>query len=152
MLKRFSRPAALAAILATGMACNSAESPTTPIVFVGPANLVISDVRAGTGATFTLGQEATVHYGLWLYDPTGIDNKGTFIEDSRLSGLGAPFATRMAAGTIIEGWRQGVPGMRVGGQRRLIIPPSLAFGPQGNGPIPPNAWVVFDVDLLSIKD
>ena len=154
MPARLSRTAALAMAalgLAGAVSCNRSDSPTTPITFVGPANLVITDLRVGTGATLTLGQEASVHYGLWLYDPTAPENKGTFIEDSRQAGAGLPFATRLPAGQIIEGWRQGLPGMRVGGLRRLIIPPSLAFG-SGQGPIPPNAWVVFDIDLLSIRD
>ena len=155
MPTRLTRTASLAVITFAalgGISCNRADSPTTPITFVGPANLVITDLRAGSGAALTLGQEASVHYGLWLYDPTQPESKGTFVEDSRLGGLGLPFVTRLPAGQIIEGWRQGVPGMRVGGLRRLIIPPSLAFGETGSGPIPPNAWVVFDIDLVSIKD
>ena len=155
MPTRLTRTAALAVITFAalgGISCNSASSPTTPIVFVGPATLVITDLRAGSGAALALGQEATVHYGLWLYDPTRPESKGTFIEDTRLAGVGQPFVTRLPAGQIIEGWRQGVPGMRAGGLRRLVIPPSLAFGDTGSGPIPRNAWVVFDIDLVSIKD
>ena len=152
MLKRIARGAAAALVLAAAASCNNSDSPTQPVVFVGPATLVTTDVRVGDGAVFSLGQEATVHYGLWLYDPNGNDNKGTFVQDSRLVGAGQPFATRLAPGSIIQGWINGLPGMRVGGLRRLIIPPSLAYGSTGNGAIPPNAWLVFDIDLLSVKD
>lgn len=149
MLKAVSNALCLTlALFAAG--CGS-EGPTSPIVFVGPANLVVTDVRVGDGATLTLGQQATVHYGLWLYDPTGTDLKGRFIEGTRESG-GQPFTTRLAAGTIIQGWIDGVPGMRVGGLRRLLIPPSLAYGDLGNGPIPPNAWIIFDVELIAVAD
>ena len=145
------RLAALAVIAASAISCSNEPSPMTPIVFVGPPNLVSTDLRIGTGATIAAGQTAIVHYGLWLYDPAGTDNKGTFIEDSRLTAAATTGVTvRLLSSSVIAGWVQGVPGMRVGGARRLIIPPSLAYGSTGSGPIPPNAWIVFDIDLLNI--
>jgi FKBP-type peptidyl-prolyl cis-trans isomerase FkpA len=114
-------------------------------VFVGPANLVVTDVRVG--------QRATVHYALWIYDPSGTESKGTLIEDSRLTSAANTGVTiPIVSGTVIQGWVEGLPGMNVGGLRRLIIPPSLAYGSNGNGSIPPNAWIVFDVDLLAIQN
>jgi FKBP-type peptidyl-prolyl cis-trans isomerase FkpA len=151
MLKHASRALCLS-LLFLMAGCNT-EGPMTPIVFVGPANLVVTDVRVGQGATLAVGQRATVHYGLWLYNPGGAESKGTLIEDSRLTGAAATGVTiPIVAGTVIQGWVEGLPGMNIGGLRRLIIPPSLAYGPNGNGGIPPNAWLVFDVDLLAIPN
>ena len=153
MRTRALRLAALAVIAASALSCNNAPSPTTPIVFVGPADLVITDLRVGTGATLAAGQLATVHYGLWLYDPSGVDSKGTFIEDSRLTAQAqSGVSIRIQNGSVIAGWVQGMPGTKVGGIRRLLIPPGLAYGSQGSGPVPGNAWLVFDVDLLAISN
>jgi FKBP-type peptidyl-prolyl cis-trans isomerase len=150
---RTLRAAALAVIAASAISCNQTDSPTTPILFVGPADLVATDLRVGTGAAIAAGQTATVHYGLWLYNPSGVDSKGALIEDSRLtSAVNTGVTIRIQTGSVIAGWVQGVPGMRVGGARRLIIPPSLAYGSTGSGPIPANAWIVFDIDLLSIAN
>lgn len=150
---RLIRALALTALAATTAACNGGETPTSPISFVGPTNLVVTDLRVGTGATLTAGQQATVHYALWLYDPRNNDSKGTLIQDSRQIAAGAQgFTTRIGTGAVIAGWDQGLPGMQVGGIRRLVIPPSLAYGAQGSGPIPPNAWIVFDIELLSVAN
>jgi FKBP-type peptidyl-prolyl cis-trans isomerase len=143
----------LAAVTAGAASCNGAPTPLQPIVFQGPPDLVITDLRVGEGDTLAAGQTATVHYSLWLYDPAGTDSKGTLVQNTRqtsaaLTGVQIP----IASGEVIEGWVQGMPGMKVGGLRRLIIPPSLGFGAVGSGPIPPNAWLVFDVELLGIAD
>ena len=152
-LKQISRGLLAAFLTAGAVSCNSSDSPTSPVVFVGPANLVVTDVRVGDGAVLAAGQTATVHYGLWLYDPSGNDLKGTFMQDSRLTASGtAGVQVRIAAGSVIQGWVDGLPGLRVGGLRRLIIPPSLGYGSTGNGSVPPNAWLVFDVDLIAIAD
>ena len=151
--RRLARAAlfpALVALAAVSACGDGIDPPTTPIVFVGPDTLQITDLRAGTGDTIAAGQVALVHYGLWLYDPRGLDSKGNLIEDSRVSGPVAGVNISLRPETVIAGWVQGVPGMKVGGSRRLIIPPSLAFGDTGSGPIPPRAWVVFDIDLLGI--
>ncbi len=144
MLKRLSRALAGALVLTAAASCNSGDSPTTPITFVGPANLVITDVRVGEGATLAVGQTATLKYELWLYDPTGTSSKGTRIE-------GGQFSSPLTTAALIPGFVEGLAGMKVGGTRRLIIPPSLAYGNTGSGPIPPNAWLVFDVELVSIQ-
>jgi FKBP-type peptidyl-prolyl cis-trans isomerase FkpA len=103
----------------------------------------------GTGATAVAGQHATVNYTGWLYDASKTDNKGMQI-DSSLSPGRTPFGFTLGAGQVIQGWDQGVVGMKVGGSRRLIVPPALAYGSTGSGPVPPNATLVFDIDLLSI--
>jgi FKBP-type peptidyl-prolyl cis-trans isomerase len=149
MLKNASR-ALCFALLAAAAGCG--EGVTSPITFVGPANLVVTDLRLGDGAVLAVGQTATVHYKLWLYDPTGSELKGQLLEDSRLGGPPAGYPLRIVAGQIIQGWVEGVPGMKVGGQRRLIIPPALAYGSTGSGGIPPNAWLVFDIELLAVAD
>ena len=148
MLKNLCRALCLVAVmLAAG--CN--DSPSAPLTFVGPANLVVTDLRIGDGAVVAQGQTATVHYGLWLYDPYGPEQKGALIQNSRQAGTGQPLAVTLQQGQLIQGWVEGVPGMRVGGARRLIIPPALAYGTAGNVNIPPNAWLVFDIDLLGVS-
>jgi FKBP-type peptidyl-prolyl cis-trans isomerase FkpA len=121
------------------------ESVTSPS---GSAPYSQTDIRAGTGATAIAGGLATVHYTGWLYDESGTDGKGLQFDSS----VGQdPFKFAIGFGQVIGGWDQGVPGMRVGGVRRLVIPPSLAYGATRNGPIPPNATLVFDIELLAVE-
>jgi FKBP-type peptidyl-prolyl cis-trans isomerase FkpA len=108
-----------------------------------------TDLREGTGAMATSGHTATVHYTGWLYSETAAENKGTRFDSSIGRG---PFAFKVGAGQVIRGWDQGVQGMKVGGQRRLVLPPDFAYGARGAGAvIPPNATLVFDVELLDVK-
>jgi FKBP-type peptidyl-prolyl cis-trans isomerase len=102
------------------------------------------DLRIGA-----VGRRVTVNYTGWLYDPTRMENKGQQFDTS----VGRPpFGFTLGAGQVIRGWDQGVPGMKVGGQRRLTIPPDLAYGSNGaGGVIPPNATLVFDVDLIDVQ-
>jgi FKBP-type peptidyl-prolyl cis-trans isomerase len=111
------------------------------------SGLRYSEVKVGTGATARAGQQVSVHYTGWLY----LDGlKGKQFDSSRGRG---PFDFPLGAGRVIKGWDEGVAGMKIGGQRTLIIPPGLAYGAQGagNGLIPPNATLMFDVELLSVK-
>ena len=103
-----------------------------------------TDVTVGTGAEAAAGTTATVTYGGWLYSETAADHKGTQFDASTFSFV-------VGANTVIKGFDMGVTGMKVGGQRRLIVPPSLAYGATGNGPIPPNAALVFDVELTAVQ-
>jgi FKBP-type peptidyl-prolyl cis-trans isomerase len=114
------------------------DSPTAP----STGELIIEDLVVGTGDPVAAGNVATVHYVGWLMD-------GTQFDSSR--DRGEPFTFQVGAGRVIAGWDQGIPGMRVGGTRRLTIPPHLAYGSQGNGPIPPNATLRFEVELLSFQ-
>jgi FKBP-type peptidyl-prolyl cis-trans isomerase FkpA len=108
------------------------------------------DVKPGTGAEATKGQAVVVHYTGWLYDPAAPGQKGRKFDSSR-DGQG-PFNFVLGAGRVIRGWDEGVAGMKVGGQRTLIIPPDMAYGSRGaGGVIPPDATLVFDVELLEIK-
>ncbi len=120
-------------------------SDATPTATTSSAPYSQVDLVVGTGATTATGKSVTVTYALWLYDSTKTDGKGTSIPQST-----APFGPYVVgAGSVIKGWDQGVPGMKVGGQRRLVIPPELAYGSSGSGQIPPNATLVFDITLLS---
>jgi FKBP-type peptidyl-prolyl cis-trans isomerase FkpA len=107
-----------------------------------------TDLRVGTGATAVVGNTVTVHYPGWLYDATKPEQKGPVFETS----LGRdPFTFVLGAGQVIQGWDQGLPGTSVGGVRRLVVPPSLAYGQTRYGIIPPNATLVFEVELLELQ-
>lgn len=108
-----------------------------------PNGLQYIDVTPGNGPEARAGQSVTVHYTGWL-------TNGTEFDSSR--GRNQPFVFPLGRGQVIRGWDEGVQGMRVGGQRRLIIPPDLGYGPRGAaGVIPPNATLIFDVELLGVQ-
>lgn len=122
-----------------------AEGPMEP-----PTELVITELAAGQGDAIAPGSTAVMHYTGWLFDPAAPEGKGTKFDSSR--DRGQPFRFPLGAGRVIQGWDQGVPGMKVGEQRRLVIPPQLGYGSRGaGGVIPPNATLVFDVELLGIE-
>jgi FKBP-type peptidyl-prolyl cis-trans isomerase len=124
-------------------ACGGSNS--TPSTVTPPsAPYSATDLREGTGATATQGRTVTVSYTGWLYDPTKPESKGTQFDTS------ANFVFQLGAGRVIPGWDQGVVGMKVGGQRRLVIPPNLGYGSQMVGTIPPNSTLVFDIMLLNV--
>ena len=113
--------------------------------------LVKTDVAVGTGEPIARGKIAVVHYTGWLYEPAAPDHKGKKFDSSR--DRGQPFSFPIGGGRVIQGWDQGVAGMQVGGQRTLVIPSSLGYGESGagGGVIPPNATLLFDVELLAIE-
>jgi FKBP-type peptidyl-prolyl cis-trans isomerase FkpA len=141
----------LAVALATS-ACSGKDTATTGAGQMDNiTSLQIADTKVGTGAEAKKGNDVTVHYTGWLYDPKAADKHGTQFDSSRKSG-GQPFSFRLGAGQVIQGWDQGVAGMKVGGQRTLVIPSPLGYGARGaGGAIPPNATLVFDVELLDVK-
>ena len=106
------------------------------------------DLKAGDGTSPQAGQRVSVHYSGWLYDENQPDNKGKEFDSSRKKGR--PYGFVIGVGSVIDGWDEGVLSMRVGGQRKLIIPSHLGYGEGGMGPIPPNATLVFEVELLDI--
>jgi FKBP-type peptidyl-prolyl cis-trans isomerase FkpA len=115
-----------------------------------PTSLQKIDVKQGSGAEATAGKVVIVHYTGWLYDPSKPDKKGSKFDSSR--DAGKPFDFPLGGGRVIKGWDQGVAGMMVGGQRTLIIPPDMGYGARGaGGVIPPNATLIFDVELLEVK-
>jgi len=115
-----------------------------------PTELQKIDVKQGTGAEATSGKPVIVHYTGWIYDDSKPDKKGAKFDSSR--DRQGPFGFFLGAGKVIRGWDEGVVGMKVGGQRTLIIPPAMAYGERGaGGVIPPNATLIFDVELLEVK-
>ncbi len=114
------------------------------------SKLEITDTKVGAGATATSGTEVTVHYTGWLYDANAADQHGKKFDSSR--DRREPFAFRLGAGMVIKGWDEGVAGMKIGGARTLVIPADLGYGARGaGGVIPPNATLVFDVELLDVR-
>ena len=109
-----------------------------------------TDLQVGNGAQAQKGRNLSVHYTGWLYDHTRPDMKGRMFDSSRDRG---PFTFQLGAGQVIPGWDQGFDGMKTGGRRRLIIPPSLGYGVDGagGGIIPPNATLLFEMELLDVK-
>ncbi len=108
------------------------------------------DTKLGEGAEAQAGQEVSVHYTGWLFDKNAPENKGTKFDSSR--DRDEPFDFQLGMGEVITGWDEGVQGMKVGGQRMLVIPPEMGYGRQGaGGVIPPNATLVFEVELLEVN-
>jgi FKBP-type peptidyl-prolyl cis-trans isomerase FkpA len=106
------------------------------------SGLQYQDLVVGKGAEVRAGQEATVHYTGWLPDGTKFDSSKDRNE---------PFSFRVGGRMVIAGWDEGVAGMKVGGIRKLVIPPSLGYGSRGVDVIPPNSVLVFDVELLGVR-
>jgi FKBP-type peptidyl-prolyl cis-trans isomerase FkpA len=113
------------------------------------SGLQYEDIVAGSGETARAGQHVTVHYTGWLHDPGAPQGRGRKFDSSK--DRDDPFDFSLDDGMVIKGWDEGVQGMKVGGTRVLTIPPELGYGPQGaGGVIPPNATLVFEVELLAV--
>jgi FKBP-type peptidyl-prolyl cis-trans isomerase FkpA len=126
--------------------CGSSNSPSSPST-LPRGEFAQVDVRVGTGTAATNGRTVFVTYTGWIYDPARPEGKGTQFETN------PSFSFLLGAGGVIRGWDLGVVGMRVGGLRRLTIPPELGYGAAGagQGRIPPNASLVFDIELLNVQ-
>jgi FKBP-type peptidyl-prolyl cis-trans isomerase len=141
----------LAGALTAGVVNAKAASHKTPAKGAAKAGKMVTmkdglkyqDVGVGKGAVATAGHQVSVHY-------TGKLTNGS-VFDSSDKHPGPPFSFTLGAGQVIKGWDEGVAGMKVGGERKLIIPPSLGYGPDGTGPIPKNATLIFDVKLLGVQ-
>lgn len=147
--------AALAIVFAGGCAMDKSAAPAanqpgeSKLSAMG-SELKKIDVKQGTAAEAVAGKPVVVHYTGWIYDESKPDKKGAKFDSSR--DRQQPFGFPLGAGKVIRGWEEGVVGMKVGGQRTLIIPPAMAYGERGaGGVIPPNATLIFDVELLEVK-
>jgi len=147
MMKLVSRVALTCAFASalSAAACGGKDSSSPSASTPPSAPFSQTDLREGTGATATQGRTVTVSYTGWLYDPTKVESKGAQFDSS------ANFSFQLGVGRVIQGWDQGVKDMKVGGQRRLIIPPNLGYGAQMVGSIPPNSTLVFDIMLLNVS-
>lgn len=140
--------AAFAALM-TLSACGGGGDATPPVSTVQPTALTKTDTVVGTGAAAAVGNTITVNYSGYLYDANKADFKGTQFDGTTVAQGPATFV--LASGSLIDGWVQGVPGMKVGGKRTIIFPASLGYGTSGFGKIPPNAGLVFDIELVAVK-
>jgi peptidylprolyl isomerase len=152
-MKIFSRPSIITACAAIALAIgstavlNTAMSQPAPKPVTTSSGLQIIDTKPGTGASPRSGQTVVVHYTGWLYENGA---KGAKFDSS--VDRGQPFEFPIGQGRVIKGWDEGVASMKIGGKRTLIIPPQLGYGARGaGGAIPPNATLMFDVELLGLK-
>jgi FKBP-type peptidyl-prolyl cis-trans isomerase len=145
-MKPSSRVVIAIVLAVSAAACGGSDSSTSPSAPTPPsAAFSQTDVITGTGAIATQGRTIMVSYTGWLYDPTRPESKGTQFDSN------GGFTFPLGVGRVIPGWDQGVVGMRIGGLRRLVIPPNLAYGSQANGQIPGNSTLVFDIMLLAVN-
>jgi peptidylprolyl isomerase len=144
---RLSRRSTLAAVLAFSAGMSGASRAQMGKAMTTPSGLQITDIKVGTGATPKTGQTCVMHYTGWLYEN---GQKGKKFDSS--VDRGQPFEFPIGTGRVIKGWDEGVATMKVGGKRTLVIPPELGYGARGaGGVIPPNATLIFEVELLGVK-
>ncbi|MEY2776402.1 MAG: hypothetical protein RLY30_500 [Pseudomonadota bacterium] len=150
-MRFWTRLTALFAVPAFAVASNAVAAPPLQNLPPEPVSaLVVIDRVVGQGAEARAGQRVQVHYSGWLYSPGAENGRGKKFDSSRDNGR--PFTFPLGAGRVIQGWDQGVAGMKVGGQRVLVIPAALGYGSRGaGGVIPPNATLIFEVELLSVQ-
>lgn len=142
----------LALLLAGGLLSPAVQAAGQPATNkeASITKLIKTDRKESNGAKATAGREVSVHYTGWLYDPAAPEKKGRKFDSSR--DRGEPIRFPLGARMVIDGWEQGLEGMKVGGQRTLIIPPHLDYGDRGvRGAIPPNATLIFDVELMGVR-
>lgn len=145
--RRLFVPGLITALSFMTAACGD-STPTQPSQPTPRAEYSQTDLRVGTGTEATNGRTVTANYGGWFYDPGGADGKGSQFDSSTRSGQ---LTFVLGGNGVISGFNRGVLGMRVGGLRRFVLPPELAYGSSGNGPIPPNATIVFEVELTNLQ-
>jgi FKBP-type peptidyl-prolyl cis-trans isomerase FkpA len=155
--RKFSSVVVLAAFVTVVTGTAAAQTTPVPSSTQGisklnamPNELQKIDVKQGVGKEAVSGKPVIVHYTGWLYDTSKPDSKGAKFDSSRDRQV--PFGFFLGGGKVIKGWDEGVVGMKEGGQRTLIIPPSYGYGERGaGGVIPPNATLIFDVELIEVK-
>jgi FKBP-type peptidyl-prolyl cis-trans isomerase FkpA len=133
-------------LLVALLASSCDDNPVTPESASIPFSY--TDIRVGTGTEARSGSRVTVNYTGWLYSSLAAQNKGSQFDTS----VGkTPYTFTIGAGEVIKGWEQGVVGMKVGGLRRIVVPPDLGYGMQALGAVPANATLVFEVELLDVR-
>jgi FKBP-type peptidyl-prolyl cis-trans isomerase FkpA len=142
LVSRMVTPAACVLLLAGCGGTTTGPSSTAPFSQL--------DLRLGTGTEAASGKVLTVSYTGWLYDPTKADLKGLQFDTSANSTT--PFTFTLGTQQVIQGWDQGLVGLKVGGIRKLVIPPSLGYGSVRNNSIPPYTTLVFEIELLDVED
>lgn len=148
-MKRLLSCCALGLTLTLALAgCERAKAPAPAPAGAAATALQKTDTLAGTGKEAVAGVTAVVNYTGWLYQPGAPLEHGAQFDSS--AGR-SPFSFQLGAGQVIKGWDDGVQGMKVGGKRTLIVPASMGYGEGGAGPIPPNASLIFDVELLDVR-
>ena len=144
---------ALLFLALAAVGCSRESEPEADMTGKGQSNitqLMTADEQVGSGNEAVAGRQVTVHYTGWLYEESRPDKKGDKFDSSR--DRNEPFSFRLGGGQVIRGWDEGVAGMKVGGRRTLTIPPGMGYGARGaGGVIPPNATLVFDVELLDVR-
>jgi FKBP-type peptidyl-prolyl cis-trans isomerase FkpA len=140
----FPLAAIFAAMLSLTACGGGGDSGGSSVVVANPAAFTKTDTVVGTGLEAATGKKATVTYTGWLYSATAADHKGAQFDSSS-------FSFTLGAKEVIDGFDQGVVGMRVGGKRTLLIPSSMGYGASGKGSIPPNAGLVFEVALTAVQ-
>ena len=141
-----------AGVVSTASAQTGNASTPPPVSKLGANSEELQkiDIKQGDGAEAVSGKVVIVHYSGWLYDPAAPEGKGKKFDSSLDRKV--PFGFFLGEGKVIKGWDQGIVGMKTGGKRRLIIPPQLGYGERGaGGVIPPNATLIFDVELIEVK-
>ncbi|MFT5535197.1 MAG: FKBP-type peptidyl-prolyl cis-trans isomerase FkpA [Candidatus Paceibacteria bacterium] len=146
-IKHLCAAALLTAMAGASIAADAVTPADTKAMVTTASGLQYSDVKLGAGAMAKAGGNVSVHYTGWLQNPDG--STGKKFDSSR--DRGQPFKFPLGGGQVIRGWDEGVQGMQVGGQRRLVIPAALGYGQRGAaGVIPPGATLIFDVELLGL--
>ena len=145
----------LSLVLCVTIACggstpNSESTEGAPMADSGVTELQMVDTKVGTGAEAVAGRVVRVHYTGWLFDASKADKRGDKFDSSK--DRNDPFEFPLGGGQVIPGWDKGFAGMKIGGTRVLTIPPAMGYGARGaGGVIPPNATLVFEVELLEVK-
>lgn len=139
----------LVTAVALAVASTTATAQTPPAAPAEVKELIVRDTKVGEGKVAESGKAVSMHYTGWLYDPAAPEQKGAKFDSSVDRKI--PFGFVLGVGKVIKGWDQGVVGMKEGGKRTLVIPSHLAYGERGaGGVIPPNATLLFDVELIRI--
>lgn len=144
MKLKFPLIAAFVAMLSLTACGGSSDDGGSKPVVSSPSALTKTDVTVGTGAEAVSGKKATVTYTLWLYSSTASDSKGKQLESNQ-------FVFTLGTKAVIEGFEQGVTGMKVGGKRVILVPSNLGYGSTGNASVPPNSGLVFEISLSKIE-